>query len=417
MYCGSCMHDNTWARGLIDLGETVTLIPTYTPIRVDEKNASQHRVHLGGVNVYLRARSRIWRNLPTWMTRWLDSPRVIRWATAFGVSNDARKLGELTLSMLDSQKGVHRQEYEELARYLAEELKPDIIVFSNALLSGALPAIRTRFPGKILCTLQGDDIFLDQIPDPIRHQVMVKLQERIADFDGFITHSKYYRDFMSKYLGVPETKFHQLSLSIDLGEPDIESVDNLDRPFTVGYFARICPEKGLHRLVDAFRLLKERVPHAKLLAGGYLGTRDSQYFESIQNSVKKWGIDFEYVGSPDRQGKWKFFDRIDVLCVPTEYQEPKGLYVLESLSKGIPVVMPRHGAFPELIEATQGGLLCEPGDPVDLARQLESLAADPIRRRQLGRQGQSLIHSRFTHRALAQQTLQLFQMICSEKSL
>src|SRR3954453_20195522 len=71
MFCGSCMHDNTWARALLDHGVPVTLIPTYTPIRVDEKDMSTAPLFFGGINVYLEARSSLWRKLPRGLTRWL----------------------------------------------------------------------------------------------------------------------------------------------------------------------------------------------------------------------------------------------------------------------------------------------------------------------------------------------------------
>lgn len=417
MYCGSCMHDNTWARSLIDFGELVTLLPTYTPIRVDEENASSRRVFLGGLNVYLRARSRLWRRLPGMLTRWVDTPWVINLATRFGVSNDSHELGALTEAMVAADEGPHRDQYIELANYLAQELRPDVICFSNALLAGALPSLRRVFPGPILCTLQGDDIFLDGLIEPYRSTVMARLKRLAEQFDGFVTHSWFYRDHMSHYLDIPVEKFRILPLSIDLeghtGEPRLRQ----GQPFTIGYFARICPEKGLHHLIDAFRLLRSRQPSVRLLAGGYLGKRDTSYFEQIQRDTADLGDSFQYVGSPDRAGKQAFFQQIDVLSVPTIYQEPKGLYVLEALANGVPVVLPRHGAFPELIEATGGGRLVPPGDSVALAAQLEELLLHPDERLALGRQGRQAVHAKYHPQALATQTLQLFQAARQAKSM
>ncbi len=417
MYCGSCMHDNTWARALIDFGEVVTLIPTYTPIRVDEENASGRRVFLGGLNVYLRARSRLWRALPGFLTKWVDTPWVINFAARFSISNDANDLGSLAQAMLDADDGPQRGQYEELARYLAAELRPDVVVFSNALLAGALPALRRLFAGPILCTLQGDDIFLDGLNEPYRSAVISRMKRLAGQFDGFVTHSQYYRDHMSRYLELPVEKFRQLPLSIDLqghtGQPRLRS----GSPFTVGYFARICPEKGLHQLIAAFRILRSRHPSVRLLAGGYLGQRDTAYFAQIQRDTADLGPAFQYVGSPDRLGKQAFLQQIDVLSVPTVYQEPKGLYVLEALANGIPVVLPRHGAFPELIEATGGGKLAAPGDPAALAAQLEELLLNPEERLRLGQQGRQVVHAQYHPQALATQTLQLFQSALQAKSM
>jgi glycosyltransferase involved in cell wall biosynthesis len=409
MYCGSCMHDNTWARGLLDSGEQVTLIPTYTPIRVDEENASSKRVFLGGLNVYLRTRSRLWRGLPRFLTRWVDRPGVIKFVTSFAISSDAKELGELTQSMLDANSGPQKVQYEELARYIATEVRPDIVCFSNALLAGALPALRREFAGPILCTLQGDDIFLDGLVEPFRTHIMSQLKGLVSGFDGFVTHSRYYREHMSRYLDIPVEKFRQLALSIDLrghtGMPGLRA----GQPFTVGYFARVCPEKGLHQLVDAFRIFHRQFPTARLLAGGYLGQRDVKYLEQVKHDARDLGDAFEYIGSPDRAGKQAFFQSIDVLSIPTVYQEPKGLSVLEALANGIPVVLPRHGAFPELVAATGGGELVHPGNPEALAAAITELLLNPERRLELGRRGRETVHQNFHPQVLAAQTLQLFQ--------
>src|SRR5262245_47628388 len=113
MYCGSCMHDNTLARALIELGHDVSLIPCYTPVRLDERDVSIHRVFLGGVNVYLDAVVPFWSRLPRLCTRWLDSSWVLRLVSRFAVSSDARELGELTLSLLSGAQGPQRQEIAE----------------------------------------------------------------------------------------------------------------------------------------------------------------------------------------------------------------------------------------------------------------------------------------------------------------
>src|SRR5262245_21240717 len=104
MFCGSCMHDNTWARALIDAGCEVSLLPAYSPIRVDEPDQSNRQVFFGGVNVYLESRWGAWRRLPRGLTPWLDAPWVINLAGQLSTRYDARKLGDLTLSMLAGEQ-------------------------------------------------------------------------------------------------------------------------------------------------------------------------------------------------------------------------------------------------------------------------------------------------------------------------
>src|SRR6185436_21127026 len=126
----------------------------------------------------------------------------------------------------------------------------------------------------------------------------------------------------------------------------------------------------------------------------YLADRDRPYLREIEERLAGWGLagSFEYLGEADRAGKIRFLQSLDLLSVPTTYREPKGLFALEALANGVPVVLPRHGAFPELIEATGGGVLVEPGSAGALAEALKALLLDPARRRELGRRGREAVH-------------------------
>lgn len=417
MFCGSCMHDNTLARALHAAGCEVSLIPTYTPVRVDEENVSDSAVMLGGINMYLDHSIPFWARLPRWMTRWLDSPRVISFATRFGVSNDASQLGPLTVDLLRGQSGPNRREVDEFVAHVCDHLRPDVICFSNALLSGTIPALRERYSGPLLCLLQGDDIFLNGLTDPYRQQAIELITENCQGFDRFLTHSHYYQEYMSQLLSLPEDLFEQVTLGIDLTGHSGTAENRHNESFTIGYFARICPEKGIHRLVEAFRILRDRHPQARLLAAGYLGKRDAHWFSRLERDASDLGESFQYVGSPpDHAGKVEFLRAIDVLSVPTEYREPKGIYVLEALANGTPVVQPAHGAFPELLEHTGGGLLYPPGDAAALADSLESLLIDSDRRIRLATAGQTHVREFYGTEFMAREAIALFERLLSERS-
>ncbi len=410
MFCGSCMHDNTWARSLLHAGAEVSLVPTYTPIRVDEQDVSTSEVYFGGVGVYLAHRSHLFRKLPRALTRWVDRPWALKLASRFGVSTDASQLGGLTLDMLQGEQGPHAAHVAELADAMAGHLKPDIVCFSNALLAGTARAIKKQIDVPLLCVLQGDDIFLEGLVEPYRGQAIEAIHDRAADFDGFIVHSQFYRDHMVRYLGLDARKFHIIPLGIDLREHGGKPAETAnDQPLTIGYFARICPEKGLDQLVHAFRILHARQPNTRLMAGGFLGSRDQAYFDRVKSDAADLGDAFSYIGSPpDTEAKVRFLQSLDVLSVPAPYREPKGLYVLEALANGVPVVQPSHGAFPELVESTGGGLLVEPGQPASLADALESLVVDPARRLELATRGRQGVHELFGPERMASESLALF---------
>ncbi len=409
MFCGSCMHDNTLARALMAAGHEVSLIPTYTPIRVDEKNVSTQHVFLGGINVYLDALVPGWRFLPRAATRWLDSPAVLNLVTRFAISSNARKLGRLTVALLAGDQGPEAREIDELVQFLGQTLRPDVVCFSNALLAGVLPRLRQAYSGRIWCLLQGDDIFLDDLIEPFRQQALKLLLAHARLFDGFLVHSSYYRDYMAEYLELPREKMHVVPLGIDLTGHDGMPTAQPRDPFTIGYFARICPEKSLHLLVEAFRIVHTQQPRTRLMAAGYLSKRDQRYFEDLARSAQDLGDAFHYAGSPAGHAeKVEFLKSLDVLSVPTIYREPKGLYVLEALANGVPVVQPGHGAFPEMLEATGGGLLVKPNDPADLARGLLEMLANPLRRFELAQAGRLNVLEKFNPAMMAAATASVF---------
>ncbi|HTI50683.1 MAG TPA: glycosyltransferase family 4 protein, partial [Planctomycetaceae bacterium] len=325
MFCGSCMHDNTLARALIDSGHEVSLIPCYTPIRVDERDVSEERVFLGGINVYLDARVPGWGRLPRFLTHWLDSPTLLRQIGRLAINSSARKLGQVTISTLLGDRGPLRREIDEFADFVGRALRPDVVCFSNALLAGIVPRLKEQYTGPVFCLLQGDDIFLEDLTEPYRRQAIDLVSSHAQRFDGFLVHSHYYRDVMAEYLRLPRKRMHVVPLGIDPAGHDGEPKVTPGNPFTVGYFARVCPEKGLQHLVEGFRILHRRHPQTRLIAGGYLGARDRAFFHDVLRSAADLGPAFQYAGSPPGHAeKVTFLRSLDVLSVPTEYHEPKG---------------------------------------------------------------------------------------------
>src|SRR5437016_4628768 len=216
MYCGSCLHDNTLVAALHAQCHDALLIPTSTPIRTDETDVSQDRVFFGGINVYLQQKSGIFRHTPWFLDRLLDFPRLLRWVSRFAVRTRPQDLGELTISMLKGEKGKQRKEIAKLVRYLKRDVQPQLINLTNALLAGMVPALKRELGVPILCTLQGDDIFTEMLPEPHRSQALELLRELCSHIDGFITTSRYYADFMASYFAIPREKFHVVMPGINL---------------------------------------------------------------------------------------------------------------------------------------------------------------------------------------------------------
>ena len=412
MFCGSCMKDNTLVAALVELGHDALLIPTYTPIRTDEVDVSGGRLFYGGINVYLQDKSWLFRHTPRFVDWLLNRSWVLRWASRRAKTVDYADFGGLTLSMLKGTDGRQAKELAKLVEWLATEVRPEVVVLTNALLSGLVPALADALKVPVFVTLQGDDIFLDALPAKDREACVTQIRSNDRRVTGYISTSSRYADAMSGYFGIDRAKIETVHPGIRLqahGGP----AEPRSGPPVLGFFARICPEKGFHNLIDAFVRLRldPSTAGTKLRASGWLGPQHQAFFDAQVAKLDAAGMrgDFEYVDSPDLPSKVRFLQSVDVLSVPTDYHEPKGLYVLEAWANGVPVVQPGHGSFPELLNRVPGGLLSKPGDAADLAEKLKTLLTDAELRTRLGRLGRAGVAEHFAAHRMAEATVRVLE--------
>jgi glycosyltransferase involved in cell wall biosynthesis len=391
MYCGSCLRDNALAAELRSRGHDVVLVPLYTPTRTDEPNVSEQRVLFGGINVYLQQRVDFFRRAPRILDKLLDAPWLIRAASSGSISTDPRMLGEMTISMLKGEEGHQRKEFEKMVEWLREEPPPDIVQLPNALLASLAPPLRRELKRPIHCTLTGEDLFLDALSPQHRAESIELIRQNAGVVDRFTSISEYYADFMAKYLSISRDKIDVVPLGINLEGFARRKESPPERPFAVGYFARIAPEKGLLGLCEAYVRFRQMpgVERASLEVAGYMAPDQQAYLDEARRVLERAGLasEFHYRGALDRAAKIEFLRGLDVFSVPTVYVEPKGLFLLEAMACGVPVIQPRHGAFPEMIAKTSGGLLVEPGNPERLAAGLYQLWKNPAERTRLEQSG------------------------------
>jgi glycosyltransferase involved in cell wall biosynthesis len=412
MYCGSCLRDNALASELIRRGHDVALLPMYTPTLTDEPNVSRGRVFFGGISVYLEQHSALFRKTPRWLDRLWDSKLALKLAARSSLQTSPRLLGEMTVSMLRGEDGNQRKELAKLLDWLRSEPPFDVVSLPYTLLIGLARPIKEALGVPVFCGLQGEDLFLENLGEPYRAESLRLIREQVGYVDRFAAVSDYYARFMPGYLGIPVEKMSVVPLGINVEGFEPRHERTAARPFTVGYFARVAPEKGLHVLAEAYRLLREsgRVPAARLEAAGYLGAEHAEYLKGIERKMRGWGLgaEFNYRGALDRDGKIEFLRGLDVMSVPATYDEPKGLSLLEAMACGVPVVQPRRGSFTEVVERTGGGLLCEPDDPQSLADRLARVAADPALAADLGARGFRGVREHYTVARMADRALEVY---------
>ena len=404
------MHDNRLAAALIAQGHDVLLFPLYTPLRTDETDVSQRRVYYGGVNAYLQQTAAFFRHTPWLFDRILDTPAVLRAVSRLANRTSPAELGPMTLSIMKGDQGAQRKELEKLVTGLCQ-LKPDLVYLPNLMFVGLARRLKQALGVTVLCGLTGEDIFLDRLPEPYHGEIFALIQQQAREVDGFVALTDYYAGYAAQHFSLPPEKIHRITMGIHAAD-FAKAATAADDPFTIGYLARICPEKGLAELGEAFIRLRQAGKNCRLRVAGYCSESGRSYLARIRTNLRQNGVDdddFDFVGEVDREEKISFLQSLHVLSVPTSYLESKGIYVLEALAAGVPVVLPEHGSFPELVNATGGGLLHTPADVPALAEMLMRLMDEPTLRHKLATNGRQVVQASFTTEKMAAQTWQLFQ--------
>jgi glycosyltransferase involved in cell wall biosynthesis len=409
-YCGTCMRDNALAVALRRLGHDAQMTPMYLPLSLDEESAENTPLFYGGVNVYLQQVSSLFRKTPRWLDQLLESPAVVGYASKRAGMTKAKDVGEMTVSMLRGEDGNQAKELDRMVEWMRTDGKPDVVCLSNALLLGLGRRLKRETGAKVVCTLQGEDTYIDAMDEPHRTRAWETMTERARDFDAFIAVSRYHADIMTRRCKLDPAKVHVVYNGISLDGYDALSTGPTVP--TLGYLARMCPPKGLGTLVEAYLLLRRRgkTPNLKLRVAGAQAGNDAEYVEGLRAKLRAEGVDgdAEFLPNVSRDEKIAFLKSLTVFSTPATYGESFGLYVIEALAAGVPVVQPRHAVFPELLAETGGGFLCEPDSPPALADAIEALLCDPERARALGEEGRFNVREKFTAEAMARNVERVF---------
>lgn len=418
MYCGSCLRDNALATELIARGHDVLLLPVYTPTFTDEPNVSQNHVVLGGISAYLEQYVPLFRKTPAWLDGLWDSSWMLSLASRRSISTNPKMLGEMTVSVLKGEDGFQRKEIRKLIDWLKTEPLPDVINLPYSLLLGLAGPLKRELNLPICCTLQGEDLFLDSLREPYRAQALGLIRSHIEHVDLFLPISEFYAEFMPGYLGIPAEKMRVVPIGINLqGFDGAEHQRN--GSFTVGFLGRIAPEKGLHLLADAYKLLRREmgISEARFEAAGWMAADCKSYLSGIQKRFADCGLasEFNYRGVLDRAQKIEFLRQLDVMSVPATYDEPKGVSLLEAMACGVPLVQPRRGAFTEIVEKTSGGLLVEPDDAQSLAQGILKIYQDRKLADELGRNGARGVREHYSAAHMADRAQEAYETVIGRR--
>jgi glycosyltransferase involved in cell wall biosynthesis len=349
--------------------------------------------------------------------RCLNSKPLLKLASSMAGSTNARGLEEMTESMLLGEEGKQREELEEMIGWIAANCQPDIVHISNALLLGLARQMKEKLNVPVVCSLQDEDVWVDAM-DPVFSSHIWKLMHEKAEYvDAFIAVSTYFADLMQGKMQLPAEKVHSLHLGIS--HEDYTYIHSSEKPRTIGYLSRMNHENGLDILIEAFIALKKKpgFEEVKLVVTGGSTSNDTRFIKEIKKRLKKNDLDgqVDFHKAFEGQGQNEFFKKVSLLSVPVRKGEAFGMYLLEAMASGIPVVQPALGAFPEIIEISGGGVIYEKNTPQVLADTLEEVLTNPGKHQLLSEKAVESVREHFDIHTQALKMIALYESLCRSK--
>ncbi len=407
-YCGACMRDNALANALIQAGHEAELLPMYLPLMLDEESeglADDVPIFFGGINIFLQQKFSLFRHTPEWMDRLLNKPNLLRSAAKRSHMTSAREHGAMTFEMLELDSDRFRKELNKLYSWINDSGVPDVFILSTSLMAGFAQKIKSQWGVPVVCCFQGEDAFLDSLPDEYRERCWNLMAKRCEDADVLLAPSRSYANVMEDRL-----KLSSGTISVQPNGINLEGYSHRsDFPDTpvIGYLARMCEIKGLLLLVDAFIYLRKSLgqENCKLRIAGAMTAGDVALVDSLKAKLETENLssDVEWLPNLPRDEKIAFLQSLSLFSVPVVYEEAFGLYILEAMAASVPVVQPHTSSFPEITEKTGGGLCVEINDATSLAKAWHGLLEDPDKIRRMGEQGRLGVEKFYSLQAMSSQ--------------
>jgi len=416
-YCGNCLRDSGVVASLKKAGHNAITLPMYLPLTMNGKETGDGiPVFYGAVNIYLKQYP-VFRHMPKWFEHLMNSSPVLKFAAKKSGSTRASGLEDLTESMLLGAEGHQSEELQQLVDFLKYHEKPDIVHFSNALLLGMAKKVRDELKVPVVYSLQDEDVWVDAMHEDHREKIWQLLAEKAEDVDAFIAVSDFFAGVMQKRMSIPDEKLHVLHVGVN---PSVYTYTKpASEPQAIGFLSRMNDENGFEILIDAFIKLKENPAFSTLqlkATGGMTGD-DTKFLNRQLQKLKQKDIirDFEILPDFTPDALREFFRSISVLSVPVLNGEAFGLYQIEALASGVPLVQPALGAFPEIINATGGGVIYQPNTAEALAEKLAEVLLSPVKLESMSLSGRKSIEEKFDCGLLSGQMVSIYETLINRK--
>ena len=399
-YCGNCYRDMLYIKAIRKVpGIKANAIPLYLPPDTSGMEADfDKNVFFGAISMYIREKVPFLRKMPAFFDKLLDAAPMLKIAARQAGTTRTEGLENLTLNMIRGDNTMRNNEVDRLVNYLLEDSEPDAIHLSNALIIGLARQLKKRLNIKIICSLQNEDDWIDEMVEPYQTKAWKLIAEESVNVDAFISPSQYYKDLFIRKTGVSGTNIRVVPSGIE-SSGEYSSSENIHPP-SLGYYCRINYQNGFDKLVEAFIDIKmnDKIPGLTLHVCGGSTDDDEPFIKEQIRKIKTHGFISSVRMYSEFQGikKEEFFSNIDVMSVPVRKYDAYGLYILEANSAGVPVVQPATGSFPEILGKTGGGILYSPDNKEELIAGLIKIFNDKNLEQSLGETGKLNVKEKLT---------------------
>lgn len=410
-YCGACLRDTSLVRALLCLGHEATLQTLYLPVHDEEGVEAEGRIGMGGIATWLAANGPVLDKLAAPLEGVLGSRGILRVAARLGEMTEPSSLGPMTHATLRVEGKAMSALCERVVQDIAA-LKPQAVLLSNALLLGFAPLLKRATGAAVICTLQSESDFIEDLSDPWPDRVWRTLRELSGAVDGFIAVSRAHRDEMAGRLGLNSALVPVVPHGVpaDTYGPMEPPASNRHR--RVAYLARLDERHGARRLLEAFSTLPLGATPPTLMLAGSMTSVDRAYVQGLRERITELGLADRVsvhpnISPPDKR---EMLGQSGVLCVPTT-REAAGRYLLEAWASGCAVIAPRVGSLEEWIEDTQGGFLYDSGSEPDLARALRTVCEDEGLTTRLAEAGAAAVNDRYRSEHMARGIINVIERL------
>ena len=204
---------------------------------------------------------------------------------------------------------------------------------------------------------------------------------------------------------------HTVHSGVDVDNYEVIPVG--DKKRNIGFISQMSYANGVDILVDAFIQLRKHAEFSDVslvITGGYTGD-DKKLLRGLKRKIKRNGLEssVDFHRDFDQPGRADFFRKVSLVSVPVREGPAFGLYLLEAMASGVPVVQPELGAFPEIVGTAGGGVLYPQNDPGSLADALAKLLKDPDQMNRLSKEGRKGVDEKFNIYSNTEKIIQVFR--------